>query len=372
MESESELKLSVIIPYYNASQYISRVFHALDKQTYRNFEVIIIDDGSSDDSLKVVQQLCSSRSYCKVYSFENAGPSTARNRGISLASGEYLYFLDADDYFLPELFEEMVGIIPDYGFPDDIRFGYQWFNGNFDVENHPPLPKASGDIKVFEGDDITHNLLGTVIGYSTKDVESYYKLGTWPVKGAGYSVWSHFYKRSTIEAHNIRFAECLIMGEDRIFNSTFMAFAKKVVCVDKDYYYYISSEQGILNTILKLDINRLYYEKKTILEQREVVRQLYLNEKNIYIFETYRGSSVIAAIQLAIAFSGHSFFRGYCLYSKFLAHPLLKNALDGFLIKNAPLKFKVPMLMIKYHLSGLLFFLLWGGQKVGLKLDKYR
>ena len=134
MELESELKLSVIIPYYNAAQYISRVFHALDNQTYRNFEVIIIDDGSTDDSLKVTQQLCSTHSNCKVYSFENAGPSTARNRGISLASGDYLFFLDADDYFLPELFEEMFGIIRDYGYPDDIRFGYLWFYGEFDVD----------------------------------------------------------------------------------------------------------------------------------------------------------------------------------------------------------------------------------------------
>jgi len=88
-------KISVIIPAYNAEKTIRETIESVCKQTFSDFELIIINDGSKDKTLEIAQSIKDKR--IKVFCYENRGLSTARNRGISKANGEYIAFLDADD-----------------------------------------------------------------------------------------------------------------------------------------------------------------------------------------------------------------------------------------------------------------------------------
>ena len=99
-------KVSVIIPTYNAMTYLPETVESVLRQTYSNFELLIIDDGSSDQTVQWVSQLVDSR--VRLISQENQGASVARNTGIAHAQGEYVAFLDADDLWEPTKLEQQV------------------------------------------------------------------------------------------------------------------------------------------------------------------------------------------------------------------------------------------------------------------------
>lgn len=109
-------KISVIIPYYNSENYIEECLKCLELQTYKNFEVILIDDGSNDQSTAIIDEMMvNSELSIRTYSNErNMGVAFSRNRGIQLAEGEWLYFLDSDDTISAHTFEKMVAVADGY------------------------------------------------------------------------------------------------------------------------------------------------------------------------------------------------------------------------------------------------------------------
>lgn len=90
--------ISIIVPVYNTGEYLSRCLDSILNQTYKNIEVIIIDDGSTDDSLKIIREYAKRNSAIKYFTQNNSGQATARNKGIKYADGEYIMFVDSDDY----------------------------------------------------------------------------------------------------------------------------------------------------------------------------------------------------------------------------------------------------------------------------------
>lgn len=102
-------KISVIIPMYNAEPFIRQCLQSVIGQTYRNLEILVIDDGSTDRGAEICQDLCMTDNRIQVHSLKNGGVSRARNHGLDIASGEYIFFLDSDDAIHPLLLEEMMG-----------------------------------------------------------------------------------------------------------------------------------------------------------------------------------------------------------------------------------------------------------------------
>lgn len=100
--------ISVIIPVYNVEKYIERCIESITRQTYTNLEIIIIDDGSKDNSKAICQKLENKDKRIKIYSQENKGAAAARNYGISKANGEYIGFVDSDDYIEEKMYEELI------------------------------------------------------------------------------------------------------------------------------------------------------------------------------------------------------------------------------------------------------------------------
>lgn len=108
------MKFSVIIPLYNKEQYVAKAIKSVLSQIFTDYELIIVDDGSRDDSFAVAQKLVEGHANCHLYKQENSGVSVARNNGVSLSHGEYLCFLDADDWWEPTFLNEMATLIEDY------------------------------------------------------------------------------------------------------------------------------------------------------------------------------------------------------------------------------------------------------------------
>lgn len=119
---EKQTKLSIIIPFYNAKNTLRRAVDSVLTQGYPNIEILLIDDGSTDGSSDIGDEIANLESKVACYHLENAGPSVARNCGIKEATGNLVGFLDSDDYFLPDCFNN---VLKDYhrNHPDIIAFG---------------------------------------------------------------------------------------------------------------------------------------------------------------------------------------------------------------------------------------------------------
>lgn len=100
--------ISIVIPMYNAKDYIVKLLDSIKRQTYQNLEIIIVNDGSTDHSLELVQDFSKKDVRIKIISTKNNGVSKARNIGLTYATGEYITFLDADDYICPEMYERIM------------------------------------------------------------------------------------------------------------------------------------------------------------------------------------------------------------------------------------------------------------------------
>lgn len=109
-----EYKISVIVPVYNASEYLEDCVSSILKQTYKNLEVILVDDGSTDDSLKVCKDIQLKDERVKVVHQNNAGPGAARNKGIDESTGEYVAFVDSDDYIDTEMYKTLMDLMQKY------------------------------------------------------------------------------------------------------------------------------------------------------------------------------------------------------------------------------------------------------------------
>ena len=120
------MRFSVIIPLYNKGPYISKTLASVIEQTFRGFELIVVDDGSTDDSYKVAQSVLENADIRhQLIRQENAGVSTARNNGAKVASGDYICFLDADDWWAPSFLGRMDWLINEY--PDAGIYGTNYY-----------------------------------------------------------------------------------------------------------------------------------------------------------------------------------------------------------------------------------------------------
>lgn len=123
------MKFSVIVPVYNVEQYVKKCLESLNDQTYKNFEAIIIDDGSTDDSVKIIKKFIEQKENFSYYKKKNGGLSDARNFGLKHVTGDYILFLDSDDYYSNDLLFNLNGLL-DNNPIDVIKFNINIIKGN--------------------------------------------------------------------------------------------------------------------------------------------------------------------------------------------------------------------------------------------------
>lgn len=167
MNTTENVRVSVIMPIYNAYDYLRPALDSVIDQTFRDIEIICVDDGSTDHSLEIIKEYRDRDSRVRIITENNAGPSIARNRGLSRARGEYVIFLDADDFYEPTLIERLYEIAEKDGL--DIAFcGYDIYNSRT-ARFEPGVKSDNADI--FEGGRVVSRreypdkILSSVPGY---------------------------------------------------------------------------------------------------------------------------------------------------------------------------------------------------------------
>ena len=220
------MDISFIIPVYNAEKYVQRCVLSIFDQDFSQgtFEVIVIDDGSTDNSLLLTKQLAQEYSNILVISKENGGAASARNVGIEQASGEYLVFIDADDYFRSHSMRALV----DTGKSNDLDILYYRLAIHYEDETTPDT--LGGD---YNGMPINNIMSG---------VECY-KRGFQASSMCGCMV-----KREILFANNLRFTNRRF-GEDSLLSYCITAYANRVMFLNDAPYVYFKNQGSVLQTV---------------------------------------------------------------------------------------------------------------------------
>lgn len=211
----TEKKVSVIVPCYNLHRVITRCLDSLCAQTYGNLEIIVVDDGSRDNSLEVIHEAARKDSRITVISQENSGPSAARNHGIDLATGDYLLFVDGDDYVADTYVEYFM----------DAADGCDMVIGGL------RYVYPDGSQTVVTQEEFCCDKAEYIEKYYTRSVAMRTIFG--PV--------NKLYRTSVIKDNAVRFDESLEIREDGIFVLDVLAHVKRLCGIGYAQYYYVQS-----------------------------------------------------------------------------------------------------------------------------------
>lgn len=206
-------KISIIIPLYNASKYIHRCISSIINQTFSKFEVIIIDDGSKDDSLAICKEYSKRDSRITVYSQSNQGAYLSRKKGLSFAKGDYILNIDADDWMENDMLEILYNTIIDQN-ADIVACGF--------YSSYPN--KASKEWKYPYKYEQNENLLNIHMGYS--------------------ALWNKLIKKEMFQFQSINSPneKSITMWEDNLVTLPIRFLSEKTICINTPLYHYWSED----------------------------------------------------------------------------------------------------------------------------------
>lgn len=227
--------ISIIIPFYNAKERLARCLDSVVTQTHENFEVLLIDDGSTDSSSDICTKYTIKDQRFQYHLKTNGGVSSARNLGIEKAKGKYLAFIDSDDFVDPD-FCRILFECAESRKTDILNFGHTYVNGSNKTIRNPVFK----DQTFVERADLLEILKNSA---SNKFL---------------YFCWSRIYSREFIHGNHIRFNEKSLLGSDSLFNLTAFLQAKKIYSIDYQPYHYIYNDTSLTQRKFKEDLVSKY------------------------------------------------------------------------------------------------------------------
>lgn len=216
-------KISIIIPMYNAKEYIARCLESVINQSFSDIEIIIVNDGSTDESLEICRKYAKIDERIIILNKDNNGVSVARNQGMNVATGEYVMFVDSDDWIdenmCQDLYKRISECHADICFCNNIK---EYGNRSEYID--------FGCLKdVINLDEIKEVILSLI---EEKDIKIAHRRETFRGPCA------KLYKRSIIIDNNITFKRELAIGEDLVFNLEYLKYCEKIVVEKKFLYHY--------------------------------------------------------------------------------------------------------------------------------------
>lgn len=329
--------ISIVLPTYNVKQYITQCVHSLLLQTYREIEILIVDDGSTDGTGALCDTLAQEDSRIRVFHKENGGTHTARNMGIREARGQYIMFLDPDDWLDEDTFEKLVSHIQKYDL-DIIRFGY--------VREFPTHSARKENTFVSEtlcqGENcrrICRQTLG-LVGAELAHPENMNFLA---------SACFCLYRKSVIdenglELYNIRE---IATFSDGLFNIRFLQKANGFLYLDAPFYHYRKFTAGAATSNYRED----FLKRQLILF--DMLRKIAEEEKNEEFMEAYYNRVIFSTMEICLnALKSHKGFREkYGEVKAVLKSSAHREAYRHIKLRPMPVKWKVYYFLVKTRLS---------------------
>lgn len=230
---DNSKKVSVIVPIYNIDKYLKRCIESIINQTYVNIEIILVNDGSTDNSKNICDEFVANDGRIKIINKSNGGLSSARNAGLKVATGEYIMFVDGDDWIDIYCIEACLNNTDKL--TDIVLFPYvrEYYEKSIknDIYNENKI--------IFRYEEVKEKLLKRMFGMDNDDIKRPDRLEDIS------TAWGKMYKRNIIK--NINFVDTQIIGtEDLWFNINVFIKAKKVVFTKDTYYHYYKENETSL------------------------------------------------------------------------------------------------------------------------------
>lgn len=310
-------KVSIIIPCYNVEMFISKCLESIVNQTYDKLEIICINDGSTDSTKDIINYIAQKDFRIKVVNQNNSGLSSARNTGIKYSTGEFILFVDSDDWLERNTLEMLVKKER----ADLICFSY---NRVFQKIIQPRKLSLTGN---FEAAFIQRRIVG-LLDKELSDPSQTDSLVT---------AWGKLYVTNIIKKNKIQFTDTKIIGtEDALFNIIFLEFAETVTIIDKPLYNYRKTNFNSLTTTYKPAL----FEKWTVLYSK--IAEIII-EKNDDFHTALQNRICLSIIGLGLneTFSNSTYADKQTRLKEILSDPLYKKAYSNLKLKYFPLHWKI-------------------------------
>ncbi|MGN0550981.1 MAG: glycosyltransferase family 2 protein [Acutalibacteraceae bacterium] len=239
-------KISIIVPIYNSEQFLSRCVDSILKQTVTDFELLLIDDGSPDKSGIICDEYASKDNRIRVLHKENGGVSTARNIGLDSALGEYICFVDSDDFLEKNYLEVLL---------------------KNSLENNAEMIVCS--YFSHSAREISYcNMKTSIIDHCNEN----WKTADLISSSFMYYPWNKLFLRKILEKNNIRFDETIKFSEDLIFNCNYIVYCQTIVTLSEELYHY--NQENLQNASSKYFPLYFKYLIARFISQEEAINKL--------------------------------------------------------------------------------------------------
>lgn len=327
---------SIILPVYNVAAYLERCLGSILSQNFDDYEIILVDDGSTDASPEICDRYAKEKCSVRVIHQENGGLSCARNAGLAQAQGQYVWFVDSDDWIEPDALSLLHEACHEQ--PDMVKFSH------FRVAGEKWAIPGLIEVGRYRGREALTPICR----------QAFCRAGKYLL-----SVWSHVYRRSFLEAHQLRFvSERLICSEDYMFNLQALLHVEELVVLEQPLYCY-ELRPGSLTQTYKPDQARRYTELYRLL--REYHRQQGALEKVSGLIDRFYVWHLMAGTCFA-----HAYRHGgnACTMQEARGHvramltlPEMQQAIRGCDREGLSFKRIVQMLAMRWKLEGLFYYL---------------
>ncbi|WP_338789102.1 glycosyltransferase [Metabacillus sp. FJAT-53654] len=341
-------KISIIVPIYNVENYLARCFDSLLTQDLKDFEIIAINDGSTDSSMKILQEYAEKDHRIVIFEKQNNGVSSARNDGLSQAKGEYIGFVDPDDWIEPQMYKDMLKVAEE----DHIDIVMCTYIREFEThskEKSFELPDRSN----YYNDDVQKNIMRRLVGPINEEVATPELLDAWG------TVWSKLYRAELINKNTIQFIDLSEIGsnEDTLFNIHASYYAKSFVFLNKSYYHYWRANTASItskhNPNLVIQFGKLYSRMESFLNEKQLGEEYQIALNNRISLNTLGlGLNTISKG------NNHSFVKQINDIKVVLNNKRIKRSLEQFDLKHCSVIWKTFFFFAKNRLAFGLYMML--------------
>jgi len=314
-------KVSIIIPVYNTNEeYLDECFKSINNQTYKNIEVIVVDDGSKEKTATYLDKYTKNYNY-KIFHKKNEGVSVARNFGIEKATGDWLMFVDSDDFLDEKALETLINNSKSM----DIVIGgvkRTTINNVLNVESH-----------IFEGEE-SDELIRSV--FQAKSAKYPYVDG----------LWGKIYRKDFWTSNNLELQKDLKYGEDATLNIEAYIKARRINFFSDILYYWRTNDESVT---AKYNVKLMDEQEKVLNKMKEkfpeITGKIYKKEFISYISRTLK--NVIENMYLSAETTKKEKRE---LLNKLISKPIYKDCINSNLYNEVPIKRKIILILLKFKM----------------------
>jgi glycosyltransferase involved in cell wall biosynthesis len=337
------VKISVIVSMYNIEKYLEECIESLIKQDLKDIEIILVNDGSTDGTLEIAERYEKAYSNIRIINKTNGGLSSARNVGLFYAKGEYVSFIDGDDYILPSMFELMYQSASEYN-SDMVMIGYSRLlvDGSIIIDKEMTKQKLFTSKKVIKGNEVIKNeVLAPMLGVlpnAENDIE------------LNCCVWRNIYRKSIFDDYGIKFkSEREYISEDLVFHVELIPHLEIISTVCEPTYVYRFNPNSLTKSYRPDRFVKECFLYESLLN---LISEMYFTTNiELRLKRSFIGRIRTCILSEIYANKKDTFIMKIQNIKKILKNQTVKKVLYEYPINELNIKLKVFTNMMKYNFS---------------------